>query len=290
MDVLVRSLTIACLAGLLLSVGLRLQVHQVVHALRRCRLLLVLSINFAAVPALVLVLARLFELSAPVTTAMVLLGAAPFAPVVPVFAKMARADLPLAAGMTALVPLLSAFVTPWVCALALATLPGSTRIPFEPLPIFLTLAATISLPLAAGVAVHHLQPELGRKLLRPVEILSEATGLVSLIVVTAAQFSSIAELGARPLLAMFLGSELSLVLGLLAGGRERGARRVIALGTSNRNIALALLIAVQASPGSSVLPMVVANGLLLILLGLVHVAYWRFLAPDADSAATVSHS
>jgi bile acid:Na+ symporter, BASS family len=76
---------------------------------------------------------------------------------------------------------------------------------------------------------------------------------------------------------MVLVSEISLLLGWKIGGPRRGARRVVALGTSNRNIALALLVAIQSFPGTDVAPSVVGNGLLLIALGLSHVAWWRFI-------------
>ena len=42
--------------------------------------------------------------------------------------------------------------------------------------------------------------------------------------------------------------------------------------------ALALLVAVQTFAGTPVMSAVVANGLLLILLGLLHVAWWRVAA------------
>src|ERR1041384_4837885 len=115
---LIRGLTMACLFGLLLAVGLRLTAGQLIESLRKCRLTLILLANFLAVPLLVVALTRLFQLKPGLAVGMVLLGAAPFAPVVPVFAKMARADLPLAAGLTSLVPLLSAFLTPWVSVAA----------------------------------------------------------------------------------------------------------------------------------------------------------------------------
>ena len=50
---------------------------------------------------------------------------------------------------------------------------------------------------------------------------------------------------------------------------------MIALGTSNRNIALALLVALQSYPQLDVAAGVVGHGLVLILMGLAHVAFWR---------------
>lgn len=273
----IRLLTMACLTGLLLAVGLRLTAGQVIESLRNCRLTLVLLANFIAVPLLVVLLVRVFRLKTELAVGMILLGAAPFAPVVPVFAKMARADLALAAGLTSLIALLSAFLTPWVGMGALRLVPDTGNLKFNVLGILVVLMATITGPLFLGVAINHFAPGCRRRILRPVEILSEATGALSLTVVTLAEFRSIMETGALPLLAMFLSSELSLALGYFLGGKERASRRVVALGTSNRNIALALLLAIESFAGTGVVPAVVANGLLLILLGLLHVAFWRFV-------------
>ena len=273
----IRLLTMACLTGLLLAVGLRLTAGQVIESLRNCRLTLVLLANFVAVPLLVVLLVRVFQLKTELAVGMILLGAAPFAPVVPVFAKMARADLALAAGLTSLIALLSAFLTPWVGMGALRLVPDTGHLKFNVLGILVVLMATITGPLFLGVAINHFAPGCRRRILRPVEILSEATGALSLTVVTLAEFRSIMETGALPLLAMFLSSELSLALGYFLGGKERASRRVVALGTSNRNIALALLLAIESFAGTGVVPAVVANGLLLILLGLLHVAFWRFV-------------
>jgi bile acid:Na+ symporter, BASS family len=273
----VRALTMACLTGLLLAVGLRLTAGELVESLRKCRLTLILLANFVAVPLLVVLLIRVFRLKAELAVGMVLLGAAPFAPVVPVFAKMARADLALAAGLTSLVPLLSAFLTPLVSIGALRLVPGTGDLKFNVLRILLVLMATITGPLLLGVAINHFAPRFKRRVLRPVEILSEATGALSLTVVTVTEFRSILETGWLPIVAMLIGSEFSLVLGFYLGGKERAGRRVVALGTSNRNIALALLLAIESFPGTGVVPAVVANGLLLILLGLLHVAFWRFV-------------
>jgi BASS family bile acid:Na+ symporter len=275
-ETIIRILTISALAGLLGAVGLRLTLGQVTASLRKCRFLPILLVNFIVVPALAVAVARMFGLGRETVIAMILLAAAPFAPVVPVFARMARADLALAAGLTSVFPVLSAFLTPIVCELALKTVPDAGAVRFNLLGVLLTLVATITLPLAVGMMIHHQRPALGRRLLRPVEVASEAVGTLSLAYVTVTEFATILQTGWQSLLAMGLIAEVSLGLGYWLSGGVAGSRQVVALGTSNRNIALALLVAVQGFAGTPVISAVVANGLLLILLGLIHVAYWRF--------------
>jgi BASS family bile acid:Na+ symporter len=275
-ELIIRILTAAALAGLLLAVGLRLTWGEVAAALRRCRFVWVLVVNFVAVPALVLAAAGLFQLGRDLTVGMILLGAAPFAPVVPVFTRMARADLALAAGLTGVFPFLSALLTPAACVLALLAVPGTETLQFHFLGVLAVLVATITLPLAAGVAVNHWLPGVARRVLRPVEVLSEGVGAVSLAFVTLVELKTILATGWQAILAMVLVSEVALLAGYFIGGDDRNARRVVALGTSNRNIALAVLVAVSSFAGTPVVGAVVANGLLLILLGLLHVAWWRF--------------
>jgi BASS family bile acid:Na+ symporter len=225
-----------------------------------------------------------FGLGQDLTVGMVLLAAAPFAPVVPVFARMARADLALAAGLTAVFPFLSALFTPVVCLVSLQAVPDVAGLKFRFLSVLAVLVATITLPLAAGVALHHWKPVFAKAILRPVEVASEAIGALSLAYVTVVEFKTVLATGWLPLLAMVLAFEVSLLAGYVSGGPATGARRVVALGTSNRNIALAVLVAIDSFPGTPVVGAVVANGLLLILLGLLHVAWWRFVRPGGSRA------
>jgi BASS family bile acid:Na+ symporter len=278
-QIIIKLLTAASLTGLLLAVGLRLTAAQILDSLRRGQIAWMVAANFILVPALTLALALAFQVPEPIAAGMILLGAAPFAPVVPVFTRMAKGDLALAAGLTALFPFLSALLTPAVCELSLRLLPGTGALKFSFLSILLVLVLTITVPLLAGVAINHWLPKLGKALLRPMEVLSEATGAVSLAFVTIVEFKTILATGWIPLLAMILISELCLALGWALGGPDKAVRLVIGLGTSNRNIALALLIALQSFGDSPIVAAVVANGLVLILLGLVHVAYWRFVSP-----------
>jgi len=275
-ETVIRILTACALVGLLGAVGLRLTWNEVRTALRKCRFTLVLLVNFLAVPALTVAAAVWLGVTRDTSVAMVLLAVAPFAPVVPIFARMARADLALAAGLTAVFPMVSVLLAPPAAEAALRVLANAESLRFDMLTSLGTLAATISLPLAAGVFVRHRAPHVGRRLLRPVEVISEATGAMSLAYVTVTEFGSIVNLGWRAWLAMAIVCEVSLLLGWTLGGPARGARQVVGLGTSNRNIALALLVAVQSFPGTPVVSAVVGNGILLIALGLLHVAWWRF--------------
>jgi bile acid:Na+ symporter, BASS family len=273
--IIVRILTGAALSGLLLCIGLRLEWRSIVDALRRCRPWLLLAVNFVAVPALALGLGRSFGLGTDRMVGMILLAAAPFAPVVPVFARMARADLALAAGLTAAFPVVSAVLTPLVCVLALKMVPDSGALNFRFLGVLGILLASITLPLAAGIFARSRWPRFTAGILRPVEAVSEAIGALSLAFVTVTEWRTILETGWASLLAMAVLSELSFGLGWWVGGPVRTARQVIALGTGNRNIALAVLVAVDSFQGTPIVGAVVANGLLLILLGLLHVGWWR---------------
>ncbi len=274
---MIRLLTGFALFGLLLGVGLRLTWSEVVAALRQCRLTLVLAVNFVVVPALAVALCKLFGVAPQTTfTGIILLAAAPFAPVVPVFTRMAKADLALAAGLTSAVPLLSAFLTPLVCYVCLRTVSNAGALQLDLGGTLLVLAATILLPMAIGLLVHRASLRLRDRILRPLEITSEAAGAISLAFVTFTEFKGIISIGWPALMVMLLVSEVGLLLGYWAGHGPAASRRVVALGTANRNIALALLLALQNFPGTQVAAAVVAGGLVLIFAGLAHVAWWRF--------------
>lgn len=273
----IKLLTTASLTGLLLATGLRLTFAEVGAALRdRSLLTRLLVVNFLVVPALTLAVALMVRLPPELAAGMMILAAAPFAPVVPVFTKMCRADLALAAGLTGAMPFLSAFLTPLVCVAGLQALPGGAQLKFDFLALLLVLAATVTLPLAGGLALNHWRPAWGRRVLRPMEVFSEAVGAISLAFVTVVEFRDILGTGWLALLVMAGLFQISLWLGYACGGKTVGARRVLALGTSNRNIALALLIAAGNFAGGPILGAVVANGLLLILLGLLQTAIWRW--------------
>jgi BASS family bile acid:Na+ symporter len=283
-ELIIRIATACSLAGLLLAVGLRLTFEEVALSVRRSRFTLILLLNFAVVPAICAGAVRWSHLAQESQVAMILLAAAPFAPVVPVFARMARADVALAAGLTSIYPVLSAFLTPWVCAVLLKWVTGEAAQEFASGRVMVILVATTTLPLLLGIGLNHLAPRLAQRWLRRVEIASEAMGAFSLGYVTLVEFRSILGMSSRSVLVTVVIFECCVVAGYWLG-HEKHSRRVVALGTSNRNIALALLVAIQSFSSLHVVSAVVGHGLLLILLGLVHVGYWRLRDLQVKPAA-----
>ena len=282
-EALIRALTMLSLGGLLFAIGLRLELGAVARALRGCRLGLILPLNFVIVPVVVYGFARGFGVPGDYAAGMLLLGAAPFAPVVPVFVKMARGELALAAGLTAVFPVFCTLFTPLAAELGLKALSLDAGVTFRPLTMLAVLFATVTAPLLLGLAARRWLPRLAQALLRPLETLAEGAGAVSLAVITWVESGTLAATGWPTLLAMALASELCFLFGYVAaGGGPSG--RVIAFGTANRNIALAILVAVETFPGTRIVGGVVANGLLLIFLGLLHVAWYLFIAPETRPA------
>ncbi len=280
-ETIVRILTTCSLGGLLLTVGLRLRWCEIAAALARCRIAWIAFANFVLVPMLALAIARVVRLSPEHSVGLLLLAAAPCAPVVPVFTRLARADLALAAGLTSVFPVISAVLTPLVLLIALPWSNAAADIHFRPFFILAVLLATITLPLATGVALNHALPDLSKRLLRPLEIVAEATGAASLVFVAAVEFPNIVATPWQALLAMIVFVEASFLLGYAIGGTQPAQRLVIALGTGNRNIALALLVALDSFVGTVIPGVVVTIALLLILSGLLHVAWYRFFGAGA---------
>jgi len=273
---LIRILTGAALFALLFAVGLRLTWNEVIMSIRRCRFVAILAVNFFCIPALTVAAVSIVSLPAPIVLGMILLASAPFAPMVPIFARLARADLALAAGLTALFPILSAVFTPVVCLLCFHPTSAAGELHYNFGTIVGLMMATVTVPLAAGIALRKWQRPLADKILRPVEIISQTIGALALAFVVVSQFKTVMALGWKAVLAMLVLSELNLLLGYAVGGSTREARRSLALGASCRNLALAVFLAASSFADSPVAGALVANGLLFIVISLAHVAWWRW--------------
>ncbi|MDZ4744141.1 MAG: bile acid:sodium symporter [Verrucomicrobiota bacterium] len=274
---IVRILTTIALTGLLFEIGLRINPREVLDSIRNRNLIIrILLLNFIFIPILALGLMHVFTLGMETSVAILLLAASPFAPVVPIFTKMAKGDLPLAAILTSLFPFISAIATPLVCLVAIRFVPGAGALQFHFALILLVLILTITLPLLTGIFVHHFFPGFTALIHKPVEVLADAAGALSLGFVVWNEWHAIINTGWTQFLAVIILCEISVIAGYWSGPKNHRSRIVTAFGAGNRNIALAMLVALDSFPDSPILSHVVGSGLILILLGLCHTAWWRF--------------
>ena len=273
---MIRVLTVISLSGLLFTVGMRLNLKTVMASLKTARLSVILPLNFLLIPWLALTIAQYADLSKEASIALVLLASAPFAPVVPLFVSMSRGHLALAAGLTAVFPVFSMVFTPLVTEVALWALYEPEQAAIHPLKILFLLFFTITFPMLLGMGFSHLSKVLSLVLLRPLEVFSETVGALSLVFLIYLQWDAIAATSLGHLCALFLFGEGAFLLGYSLGDSGPGHRQVMGFGALNRNIGLSVLIAVTAYAETPVVGALVTNSLLLIVLGLFHVAIFRW--------------
>jgi BASS family bile acid:Na+ symporter len=135
------------------------------------------------------------------------------------------------------------------------------------------------LPLAAALVAKARFPAAAART-RPIldRISNLSLILFTLLLITVNLNNVLAVFGTRAILAGLLFIIISFGIGWLLGGPEPDARRVLALGTAQRNIAAALVVAAQSFEDPKVVVMVIVVAIvgLLILMPLS-----RRLAPAA---------
>ncbi len=237
---------------LMLAVGLRTEFGQVVAVAKNARLMSRgLIVNFIITPVLLFVSVRWLPIPIDVKIGVMLMAAAPVAPMAPPFVGMARGDVPYSVGLMTVVALLSVVLTPLILMLALpATEAGLQLDPWEIIKMLLMVQL---IPIGVGMAILKAKPAWTQRLLKFVPKLGQVGLLVGVgfvLVLRAEQIISIGVLG-------FLVNIVVVVVCLLVGdvvlvGQSADERRSLAISTAIRNIPLAFLIANSNYPGTAV--------------------------------------
>lgn len=276
-EALIRPLTVITIAGLVVSVGLRVNIGEIVAAVRQPGLVArSLIANLVLAPLLIVGIAWIFELPTDLSVGLVLMAAAPFAPMAPAFAGVAKGDVRLAAGHMVLYCMLAVVITPPLCQLLFSALPDAGGVEFNVGAIIVSLLLTVFLPLSVGLAIHEFAPRLAARLLRPVNVSSLVILLALVVLIFVEQYDALAALGPLVFAVMFLCTEGALAIGYALGGPGRDTRRALGLGTSVRNMGVAMPIATDSFAGTPVVLSVIAYSLVVITLGLAHSAFWGY--------------
>jgi BASS family bile acid:Na+ symporter len=265
MELLQKATSVAMLIFVLssmLAMGLGLTVSQIITPLRHARLVVLsLLANFVLMPLAAVALAALLRLDQPLGVGLLLLGTAAGAPFLPKLAQIAEGNLAFAVGLMVLLMVVTVGYLPLVLPVLL---PG---VAVNPAKIARSLFLLMLLPLAGALAVKarfavaaaRTKPELDR--------VSNLSLILLVLLITAANINNVlAVFGTHGILAGLLFIAVGFGMGWLLGGPGMDTRRVLALGTAQRNIAAALVVGSQSFRDPKVVVMVVVVAIVSLLV------------------------
>ena len=256
MEILSKAATVAMLSFVvssMLAMGAGLTVPQIAEPLRNARLvILTLLANFVVMPLGALALAKVLWLDEPLGIGLLLLGCAAGAPFLPKLAELAKGNLAFAVGAMVLLMVVTIGYLPVVLPLLL---PGVTVDPWQ---IARSLLLLMLLPLVIGLGLKAYYGDLAARVKPALDWISNVSLILLVCLITAANIDKVLQVfGTRGILAGILFIALGLGTGWLLGGPDVDTKRVMALGTGQRNIAAALVVASQSFSDPKVVVMVI---------------------------------
>jgi predicted Na+-dependent transporter len=242
----------------MLSMGLSLTVAQIVQPLRNRRLVtLALAANFVFAPAVAFALAHLIPVSQDVRIGLLLMGTAAGAPFLPKLAQIAKANVAFAVGLMTMLMLVTIAYLPLVLPLLLPGVQVSAG------RIALSLVVTMLVPLVVGLFIKARYAGAAQSLQPVMAQISSVSLALLLVLMLALNFKNVLALfGTGAIIATLLFLVICLLGGYVLGGPGLDTKQVLSLGTGQRNLSAAFIIATGNFAGQpNVLVYVAAAGL-----------------------------
>jgi bile acid:Na+ symporter, BASS family len=244
----------------MLSVGLAYRMRLIVGPLREGRAVFrALVANFVLVPLLAVGIERLVRLDKPHALGLFLLAGSAGAPFLIKLASAARSDVALSAALLVLLVPATVVFLPFYVPLAMShpALSGLSYIRSNTLAIGLPLLSTLFLPILVGLAVQAVAPRWAARLAPIGGKLATAALVVVFVSIFGANLAELIRmLKSGAVLAGVLLIVGAFAVGYLLSRHERSA--VLGLGTAQRNIAAAMVIASRDFTDPDILVMVTA--------------------------------
>jgi len=246
----------------MLAMGAGLTVAQIIEPLRDIRLVvLALLANFVLMPLGAFALAKALWLDEQLGVGLLLLGCAAGAPFLPKLAELAKGNLPFAVGAMVLLMVVTVGYLPVVLPLIL---PGIT---VDPANIARSLVLLMLLPLAVGLVLKARYDEVVARMKPWLDWLSNISLILLIMLISAANIDKVFQVfGTRGILAGLLFIAMGFCIGWLLGGTNSETKRVLALGTAQRNIAAALVVGSQSFNDPNVVVMVIVVAIVGLIL------------------------
>jgi BASS family bile acid:Na+ symporter len=230
--------------GSMASMGLSLKMAQIIAPLKDVKLVvLALVASFVLVPLVAILITALIPLDEPVRIGLILLATAAGAPFLPKLAEAAKGNVAFSVGLMVLLMVVTIIYLPIVLPLLL----GGVEV--NPWEIAQSLIVMMLIPLAIGLFIKARYEDTAAKIQPTFGQASNIALLVLTVLGLVLNFQAMIDLvGSLGILAGVLFIVLSLVVGFLlgmVGSSDGGIRSVMGLGTAQRNISAALVVAAQ---------------------------------------------
>jgi len=231
------------------SLGLQASLSDAISVFRRPSLLLrsIFSMNIA-MPAFAALMAATLQLNPAVKIALVMLAVSPVPPLLPSQQLKLEGKSSYVGGLLVAAALLSIVLVPLTIELMGKIFAHDMHMP--PPAVAKIMAKTVLLPLAAGILVRRLFPNLARKIAHPFSKIALLLLLAAALVPVAVFAPNMADmLGNGTLLAIVVFVMVGILVGHLLGGPDLSERSTLALATASRHPGLAMAIASANYPG-----------------------------------------
>ena len=227
--------------GSMASMGLSLKMKQILDPLKDIKLVvLALVVNFILVPIVAYLITLILPLDQSLETGLILLATAAGAPFLPKLAEAAKGNLAFSVGLMVLLMVVTIIYLPIVLPLLLQ------GVSVSPWDIAQSLIVMMLLPLAIGLLVNARYEEIAAKVRPTFGQASNIAILVLTVLGLVLNFKSMIGLvGSWGILAGVIFIVVSLLIGFLLGGSDGKIKSVMGLGTGQRNISAALVVAGQ---------------------------------------------
>jgi predicted Na+-dependent transporter len=231
--------TLSFVVTSMLSMGLSLTVSQILQPLRNTRLVIMaLAANFVIVPAVAFALSRIIPLDQSVQIGLLLLGTAAGAPFLPKLAQIAKANVAFSVGLMTILIIVTIIYLPIVLPLLL---PG---VEVDAGKIALTLIVTMLVPLLIGLFIKARYEGAAGEVEPVMAQISTISLALLLVLMLGLNISNVVALfGTGAIIATVLFITISIAAGYLLGGPRTDTRQVLALGSGQRNLSAAFIIA-----------------------------------------------
>lgn len=244
------------------ALGLELTLKKVIEPLSDLFLLSkVIVANFLLVPALVYLILFIVPVNEGFRIGLILLATSAGAPFLPKLVQVAKANVATSVGVMVLLMVLTVFYVPLVLPLLL---PGVAVNPFE---IASSLVVLMLLPMTLGLLINYRYKELAALLQNIMSRISNYGLMLGFVALIALNWRYLmATIGSGAIISALLLTMGAFMIGWLSAGKDASTKPVLALGTAQRNIAAALVVAGSNFSDPDVLLMCMVGALLMLVV------------------------